>query len=74
MKYIIKNSDLFINNKLYSEGSEIELSQEQIKGIESFLIPLNSHSERSEESITENYPIIDSGSKEKRTKIKGNKK
>jgi hypothetical protein len=41
MKYIIKNSDLFLNNKLHSEGSEIELTDEQAKGLESFLIPIS---------------------------------
>jgi hypothetical protein len=40
MKYIIKNSDLFLNGKLIPEGSEIELNSEQTKGIEDFLIPL----------------------------------
>jgi hypothetical protein len=57
MKYKIKNSDLFINNKLHPEGSEVELSKEQTKGIESFLIPLNSHSEP-----TEGSPELVSGS------------
>ncbi len=64
MKYIIKNSDLFINSKLYPEGSVVDLTDEQTKGIESFLLQVNSHSERSEESEI----------KVTQTKIKGNKK
>ena len=63
MKYRIDKSDLLIDNKLHSEGSEIVLTKEQTKGIEDFLIPIDEagHSERSEES-------------QKNTKIKGNKK
>lgn len=41
MKYKIEKSDLFINNKLYPEGNEIELTKEQTKGIEDFLIPIS---------------------------------
>ncbi|MBL1123402.1 MAG: hypothetical protein D8M26_10965 [Ignavibacteriae bacterium] len=41
MKYKIDKSDLFINNKLHSEGSEVELSEEEIIGIEEFLIPIS---------------------------------
>jgi len=44
MKYKIKNSDLFINNKLHPEGSEVELTKDQTKGIESVLVPLNEES------------------------------
>ena len=53
MKYIIRNSDIFINNKLHPEGSEIELTEVQTKGIESFLIPVSS---------PEPCPELDSGS------------
>ena len=45
MKYKIDKTDLLINNKLHSEGSEVELTQAQTKGIEDYLIPLNSHPE-----------------------------
>ena len=41
MKYKIDKSDLFINNKLYPEGTEIDLTKEQIKGLEDFLIPIS---------------------------------
>lgn len=52
MKYIIKNSDIMLNGKIVPEGSVVELSELQTKGIENFLIPLNSegHSEPVEES------------------------
>lgn len=41
MRYKIHKSDLFIDNKLYSEGTEIELSEEQTKGLEDYLIPIS---------------------------------
>ena len=41
MKYKIIKSDLFINKKIHPEGSEIDLSKEQIKGLEDFLIPVS---------------------------------
>lgn len=67
MKYIIDKTDLFINNKLYSEGSEIDLTLEQTKGLESFLIPLVNSSE-----INESHPELVEGQKKLNTK--GNKK
>jgi hypothetical protein len=70
MKYIIEKSDLFIDNKLYSEGTEIELSEDQTKGIEEFLQPC--HPEPNEVS-----PELVSGSIEAsktKTNTKGNKK
>ena len=56
MKYKITKTDLQINNKLHSEGSEVELSKEQTKGIEDFLIPLTKpgHSALDAESKTKN--------------------
>ena len=41
MKFKIDKSDLFIDNKLYPEGSEIDLTKEQIEGLEYFLIPIS---------------------------------
>ena len=71
MKYKIDKSDLFINNKLHPEGSEIELSSEQTEGLGYFLIPLNNNSEP-----TEGCPELVSGSVEgqKKSNTKGNKK
>ena len=68
MKYKIINSDLFINNKLHPEGSEVELTKEQTKGIESFLFPI--------ESDSKSHSVHREGSEIKvtQTKIKGNKK
>lgn len=68
MKYKIINSDLFINNKLHPEGSEVELTKEQTKGIESFLFPI--------ESDSKSHPEQREGSEIKvtQTKNKGNKK
>jgi len=40
MKYQITKTDLQINNKLHPECSEVELTKEQTKGIEKYLIPL----------------------------------
>lgn len=63
MKYKIDKSDLFIHNKLHSEGSEIELSKEQTKGIEDFLIP-----------ITDVSDSIQGEEVQKKLNTKGNKK
>ncbi len=63
MKYKIVKTDLQIDNKLYSEGSEVELTKEQTKGIEAYLIPLDEAG----------HPELVEGS-QKKTKIKGNKK
>ena len=41
MKYKIINSDIFLNGKIIPEGSESELSDEQAKGIESYLLPIS---------------------------------
>jgi hypothetical protein len=62
MKYRIVKTDLFINNKLYPEGSEIDLTKEQSKGIEEFLQPCNSEPDSSGEES------------QKKLNIKGNKK
>lgn len=65
MKYIIKNSDLFLNGKLIREGSEIELNENQIKGIEDFLQPCHSESDL---SVEESQPQLT------KKNTKGNKK
>jgi hypothetical protein len=76
MKYKIKNSDLFMNNKLHPEGSEVDLTKEQTKGIEDFLIPISSP-----EFISGTLDISGSSSEVKtntkneiNSKSKGNKK
>ncbi len=90
MKYKITKTDLQIDNKLHPEGSEVELSKEQTKGIEDYLIPveagLSGVASLSGEVITEteaktDHPELVSGSvsksvtkTEKKTKIKGKKK
>lgn len=70
MKYIIHKTDLFIGGKVIPEGTEIELTKEQTKGIEGFL--QSCHSEPAKGS-----PELDSesvaGSKMK-TNTKENKK
>jgi hypothetical protein len=63
MKYKIKNSDLFINNKLHPEGSEVDLTKEQTKGIEDFLIPISNGNDSTQVEVSE-----------KKLNIKGNKK
>ena len=40
MKYKITNTDLQLDNKLHPENSEVELTKEQTKGIEDYLIPI----------------------------------
>ncbi len=62
MKFIIVKTDLFINNKLYPEGSEIDLTKEQSKGIEEFLQPCHSEPASSGEET------------QKKLNTKGNKK
>ena len=41
MKYKIINTDIQLNNKLHNENSEVELTKEQTKGIEEYLVPIN---------------------------------
>lgn len=81
MKFRIVKTDLFINNKLYPEGSEIELTKEQSKGIEEFLQPCNSEPnevspEQREGSVFEGHPEPVEGSQLKinKQKTKGTKK
>ncbi len=62
MKYKITKTDLQINNKLHSEGSEVELTKEQTKGIEDYLIPITAH------------PELVSGSATKKSKTKKEKR
>jgi len=64
MKYIINKTDLLINNKLHSEGSEVELTKEQTKGIEDYLIPI----------AQTGHSALDAESPNKLKKIKGVKK
>jgi hypothetical protein len=64
MKYQITKTDLQINNRLHSENSEVELTNEQTKGIEDYLLPIVSpalsgvalaktvHSELDSESVS----------------------
>lgn len=40
MKYKITNTDLQLDNKLHLENSEVELTKEQTKGIEDYVIPV----------------------------------
>lgn len=42
--YIIKKTDLFYKGKLYPEGTNIELSDEDIQGLDDYLIPFDNHS------------------------------
>ncbi len=74
MKYRIEKSDLFINNKLHPEGSEIELTEVQTKGIEDFLIPVSSP-----ELVSGTSDVAESSSESEikndlNKKSKGNKK
>ncbi|MBL1121381.1 MAG: hypothetical protein D8M26_00660 [Ignavibacteriae bacterium] len=62
MKYIIHKTDLFICGKLIPEGTEIELTKVQTKGIEEFLQPFHSEPDSSN---------VDS---QKKLNTKGNKK
>ncbi len=51
MKYKVINSDIYLNKKIIPEGSEVELTKEQTKGIEDFLIPVNVESLPAETSV-----------------------
>lgn len=69
MKYKIDKSDLFISNKLHPEGSEIDLTSEQSKGLEYYLIPI---SVANDSKMLESHPELVEGQKKLNTK--GNKK
>ncbi len=72
MKYKIDKSDLFINSKLHPEGSEVDLTKDQTKGIEDFLIPIN---ESSHPELVEGQKKLKTKSSEASAKEgKGNKK
>ena len=43
-KYIINKTDLFYKGKLYPEGTNIELSDEDKQGLDDYLIPIDEHS------------------------------
>jgi len=49
MKYKVIKSDLFLKGKIIPENSEIELSEEDIKGIENHLEKLNDDSNKEED-------------------------
>jgi hypothetical protein len=74
MKYKITKTDLLINSKLHSEGSEVELTKDQAAGIEEYLIPLKAgHSTLAAESASKSHPELVEGSKtnsNKKTKTK----
>jgi len=76
MKYKIINSDLFLKGKLIPENSEVDLSEEETKGIENFLEQCHSDPDLSGEESPTVIPskVEGSQSKEKETKSKrGNK-
>jgi len=52
MKYKVVKTDLQIDNKLHSEGSEVELTKEQTKGIENYLIPIEPDKTKNNEPST----------------------
>lgn len=39
--YTITKTDLFFKGKVYAEGTKIELSDEDIQGLDDYLIPLD---------------------------------
>jgi len=74
MKYKIIKTDLQINNKLHPENSEVELTKEQIKGIEDYLIPINNSGLSRRNVVKPDHPELVSGSLAKKNKSKGAKK
>ncbi len=52
MKYKITNTDLQLDNKLHPENSEVELTKEQTKGIEDYLIPIETKTTKDKEQST----------------------
>ena len=42
--YTITKTDLFYKGKLYPEGTNIELSDEDKQGLDDYLIPIDEHS------------------------------
>ncbi|MBK7380292.1 MAG: hypothetical protein IPJ03_15115 [Ignavibacteriales bacterium] len=41
--YTITKTDLFFKGKVYAEGSKIQLSDEDIQGLDDYLIPFDNH-------------------------------
>jgi len=74
MKYKITKTDLQLNNKLHPEGNEVELTKEQIKGIEDYLIPIKYSGLSRRNEVKPDHPELVSGSANKVKKKKGVKK
>ena len=79
MKYKIIKTDLLLDNKLHSEGSVVELTKEQTKGIEDYLVPTetNSHPEPCPELVSGSATVSGSSLKSEtknKKKIKRSKK
>ena len=74
MKYKIIKTDLLINNKLHPENSEVELTKEQIKGIEDYLIPINNSGLSRRNEVKPDHSALDAESLNKPKKKKGAKK
>jgi len=45
--YLIKNSDILHNGKIFPEGSTIELEDKEAESLTNFLDPINSDSSKS---------------------------
>lgn len=66
MKYKVINTNLYIDKKLYCEGKEADLTDEQIKGLEQFLIPIESETDpQGLPEPTEGCPVVDTVSESK---------
>ena len=72
MKYKITNTDLQFYNKLHPENSEVELTKEQTKGIEEYLIPINTKGHP--ELVSGSTTVSKSSTKKSKRKTKGAKK
>ena len=72
MKYKITNTDLQLDNKLHPENSEVELTKEQTKGIEDYLIPINTKSHP--ELVSGSTTVSNSSPKKNKRTTKGVKK
>ncbi|MBS4035906.1 MAG: hypothetical protein KGZ85_15685 [Ignavibacterium sp.] len=52
--YKLKNTDLMLNGKLISEGSEVTLSEKDSEDLSAYLIPIDSEQKTDTKSQPEN--------------------
>ena len=56
--YTITKTDLFFKGKVYAEGTKIELADEDIQGLDDYLIPLDEHSHSAPDTESTSLPDL----------------